>query len=105
MQLQSDTAHQRIAKHSLPTVPDLIAAGIIIALFVVCALGLRQMFGPSTSLTTGSISLSPWALANYALRTTLRMLIALGMSLVFTLIYATLSAKRQASGNGADTVA
>lgn len=43
MQLHSDTARRRISKHPLPTVSDLIAAGIIIALFVFCARGLRQM--------------------------------------------------------------
>lgn len=92
MRLPSDTAGG-IPERFLPAVPDLVATGIIIALFVLCALGLGQMFGPSTELTSGSISLSPWALPNYALRTTLRMLIALGASLIFTLIYATLAAK------------
>jgi NitT/TauT family transport system permease protein len=39
------------------------------------------------------ISLSPAALPNYALRTTVRMLAALVASLLFTLLYATLAAK------------
>jgi NitT/TauT family transport system permease protein len=39
------------------------------------------------------ISLSPWALPEYAARTSLRMLIAMGCSLIFTLTYATAAAK------------
>src|SRR5205085_4042186 len=56
---------------------------------------LRQPLG---SLAHGHISLNPWRLPDYALRTALRMLIALGLSLLFTFTYATLAAKSARAG-------
>jgi NitT/TauT family transport system permease protein len=76
-----------------PTLADFATAAIVIALLVICGLGLGQMLAPSASVLARPISLSPLALPNYALRTTLRMLIALGASLLFTLSYATVAAK------------
>jgi NitT/TauT family transport system permease protein len=53
----------------------------------------RQMVAPFAAAPPPEISLAPAALPNYALRTTLRMLLALGVSLVFTFTYGTLAAK------------
>jgi hypothetical protein len=51
------------------------------------------MVAPFAAAPPPEISLAPAALPNYALRTTLRMLLALGVSLVFTFTYGTLAAK------------
>ncbi len=48
---------------------------------------------PIQTLNQASISLNPIYLPEYALRTTLRMLSALAVSLVFTFVYGTLAAK------------
>ena len=53
----------------------------------------RLLSQPLTALATQPLSLSPVHLPEYALRTALRMLIAMGASLVFTFTYATLAAK------------
>ncbi|MDE1974134.1 MAG: ABC transporter permease subunit [Hyphomicrobiales bacterium] len=51
------------------------------------------MFGPLSAARSPEISLAPTALPNYALRTTMRMLLALIVSLLFALIYGTVAAK------------
>ncbi|HML07054.1 MAG TPA: ABC transporter permease subunit [Xanthobacteraceae bacterium] len=51
------------------------------------------MLAPLVATQPPEISLSPAALPNYALRTTMRMLAALVASLVFTFVYGTLAAK------------
>jgi NitT/TauT family transport system permease protein len=72
---------------------DFVAALVVFALLVLLGVGLRQMMAPVTSAVPQNISLSPWVLPAYTLRTTLRMLIALVASLFFTFTYATLAAK------------
>jgi len=72
---------------------DFVAALVVFALLVLLGLGLRQMMAPVAAAMPQEISLSPIALPNYVLRTTLRMFIALAASLLFTFTYATLAAK------------
>ncbi|MGP0059556.1 MAG: ABC transporter permease [Beijerinckiaceae bacterium] len=72
---------------------DLVAALVVFTLLVLLGHGLRQMMAPVASAMPQNISLSPWALPAYTLRTTLRMFIALFASLLFTFTYATLAAK------------
>src|SRR4029077_1284767 len=56
------------------------------------------LLAPLSQLAAAPISLDPRMLPGYAARTTLRMFAALGLSLVFTLTYATWRAKsRRAS--------
>ena len=72
---------------------DLIAALLVLATIIFLAdvgLGLMK---PLVIGEQNPISLSPWALPEYAARTSLRMLIAMGCSLIFTLTYATAAAK------------
>ena len=73
--------------------PDLVALAVIVTMIVLLGSGVQQMFGPLSAARTPEISLSPSALPNYALRTTMRMLAALVLSLLFTLIYGTVAAK------------
>jgi NitT/TauT family transport system permease protein len=80
-----------------PTIWDLVALPLVLGLLALVAWGgsamsMRYQLGQPLS-----ISLDPWALPAYALRTVLRMAWALVASLVFSLAYAALAAKsRQA---------
>ena len=66
---------------------------VILAIILLLGCSVQQMFGPLSAARAPEISLAPAALPNYALRTTLRMLAALLVSILFTLIYGTLAAK------------
>jgi NitT/TauT family transport system permease protein len=72
---------------------DFAATLLLLALLVLLGGAARQMVGPFNPGHPAHISLSPLALPLYTLRTVLRMLTALGASLLFTLTYATLAAK------------
>jgi len=75
-------------------------AAFIVVLGVIVFLGeaSRGVFAPISQLSATPISLDPRYLPEYAARTTLRMLVALGVSLVFTLTYATWAAKSERAG-------
>src|SRR5262245_16295375 len=77
----------------LPNPWDGVAFVLIIAIFALVAHAAGQMTIPLAIATTTPISLEPGVLPEYALRTTLRMILALLASLVFTFTYATLAAK------------
>lgn len=77
---------------------DAIAFLMVSAFLVLISLGVKEMTAPIGLLEQIPIGLSPWNLPEYALRTTLRMLIAVVASLVFTLGYATLAAKNRKAG-------
>jgi NitT/TauT family transport system permease protein len=73
--------------------PDLAALVLVVTVILLIGLGARQMLEPLAPAQVPKISLSPLALPNYALRTTMRMLAALVISLLFTLTYGTAAAK------------
>jgi len=77
----------------LPNGWDVIAFPLIICLIAMIAVGFHQTMLPIASLKTQAISLDPANLPEYAMRTTLRMLVAMLASLVFTLVYGSLAAK------------
>jgi NitT/TauT family transport system permease protein len=81
------------ARGLIPNRWDLIAFPLVIGLFVLAGIGAHQTIAPISALREPVVSLDPANLPGYALRTTLRMLVALVASLVFTLIYGTLAAK------------
>ncbi len=72
---------------------DIIAALLVLGLLVFIGEASRQLLQPLTELQAAPVSLDPMRLPEYAARTTLRMLVALLLSLVFTFTYATLAAK------------
>ncbi|MGH6956813.1 MAG: ABC transporter permease [Caulobacteraceae bacterium] len=72
---------------------DVVALAIVIGVFLAISHGARETFAPLKSLAEAPISLDPWRLPEYALRTSLRMIAAMVASLVFTFGYATLAAK------------
>lgn len=80
-------------KRLLPNGWDVIAFPLIIGLIAMMAVGFQQSMLPITSLETQAISLDPANLPEYAIRTTLRMLVAMLAALLFTLVYGTLAAK------------
>jgi NitT/TauT family transport system permease protein len=81
--------------HSTFSVWDLLALLIVLGVAALLAAGSRGVLGSLDVLTATPISLDPRMLPAYAARTTLRMLLALIASLLFTFGYATLAAKNR----------
>jgi NitT/TauT family transport system permease protein len=77
---------------------DLIA--VVIAIGAIAFLGeaSRGLLAPLTQLEATPLSLDPSRLPFYAARTTLRMFVALGLSLLFTFTYATWAARSRRAG-------
>jgi NitT/TauT family transport system permease protein len=72
---------------------DILAVLLIFGLLVFLGEASRNLFEPLAELQRQPPSLDPRNLPEYAARTTLRMLIAMVLSLFFTFTYATLAAK------------
>ncbi len=80
-----------------PNYWDLVALPLVLGAVALVAWGAMAMSARYQIGQVLSISLDPWRLPEYALRTVLRMACALVASLVFSLVYAALAAKsRQA---------
>ena len=77
---------------------DILAILLILGLLVFLAEASRNLFEPLAELQKQPPSLDPHNLPEYAARTTLRMLIAMMLSLIFTFTYATLAAKSGSAG-------
>ena len=77
---------------------DVLAFIVVIGLIAFLGETARGLFVPLTQLEVSPLSLDPVHLPEYAARTTLRMLAALFLSLVFTLTYATWAAKSDRAG-------
>ena len=76
-----------------PNIWDVIALVIVIGAIVLIVYGGEQTVAPLSALDVTPVSLDPTNLPAYALRTTLRMLLAIVCSIVFTFVYAALAAK------------
>jgi NitT/TauT family transport system permease protein len=76
-----------------PNIWDIVALILVIGAMVLIAYGGEQTTLPLSALDASPVSLDPVHLPFYALRTTMRMLLAIVCSIIFTLIYATLAAK------------
>ena len=74
---------------------DVLAFLLILGLLVFLAEASRHLLEPLAELQLQPVSLDPANLPEYAARTTLRMLIAMALSLLFTFTYATLAAKNK----------
>ena len=77
---------------------DALALVVVMGLIAFLAEANRGLLAPLSQLDAVPISLDPTHLPQYAARTTLRMFAALGLSLVFTLTYATWAAKSERAG-------
>ncbi|PVM88386.1 sulfonate ABC transporter permease [Caulobacter radicis] len=78
---------------TVPSWADLVAFVLLAALAVLVLRGAEDMSRPLAALHAAPVTLDPVRLPEYALRTTMRMFLALGASLVFTVTVATLAAK------------
>jgi NitT/TauT family transport system permease protein len=76
---------------------DILAVLLILGLLVFLGEASRNLFEPLAELQRQPPSLDPRNLPEYAARTTLRMLIAMALSLFFTFTYATLAAKSRSA--------
>src|ERR1700741_85552 len=74
---------------------DILAVLLILGLLVFLGEASRHLFEPLADLQRTPPSLDPRNLPEYAARTTLRMLVAMALSLLFTFTYATLAAKNK----------
>jgi NitT/TauT family transport system permease protein len=87
------------ARRLLPSRWDILAALLVLGFLVAFADVSRFLVHPLSSISGNYLKLNPADLPGYALRTSLRMLIALGVSLVFTFTYASWAAKNPRAGN------
>src|SRR6516162_9577301 len=76
---------------------DFLAILLILGLLIFLGEASRNLFEPLAELQRQPPSLDPHNLPEYAARTTLRMLIAMVLSLIFTFTYATLAAKNRSA--------
>src|ERR1700738_1449215 len=76
-----------------PNIWDVVALIIVIGAMVLIVYGGEQTTAPLSTLDIAPVSLDPANLPVYALRTTMRMLLAIVCSIIFTFIYAALAAK------------
>ncbi len=74
---------------------DILAVLLIVGLLVFLGEASRHLFEPLAELQKQPPSLDPRHLPEYAARTTLRMLVAMVFSLIFTFTYATFAAKNK----------
>jgi NitT/TauT family transport system permease protein len=87
------------ARRLLPSRWDLLAVALVLGFLVAFADASRFLVHPLSSITGKDLVLNPADLPGYALRTGLRMLIAMAVSLGFTFTYATWAAKNPRAGS------
>ena len=86
------------ASRGVPSRYDLIALLLVVGLLAFLAEGSRGVLAPLVTLDVSPVSLAPSHLPVYVARTTLRMIVALLLSLLFTFTYATWAAKSPRAG-------
>jgi NitT/TauT family transport system permease protein len=89
----NDILTPRLGQALRPNIWDVVALVLVIGAMVLIVYGGEQTTLPLSALDTSPVSLDPANLPLYALRTTMRMLLAIVCSIIFTLVYATLAAK------------
>ena len=82
-----------IRRSVLPSAWDIMALLLVVGAIVLIAYGAEVTTEPLSALDATPLSLDPANLPIYALRTTLRMLLAIVLSTIFTFIYAAAAAK------------
>src|SRR5476649_2778269 len=88
-----DVLTPRLGQALRPNAWDLVALILVVGVMVTIVYGGRQTTLPLSALDISPVSLDPANLPFYALRTTMRMLLAIVCSTVFTFIYAAIAAK------------
>src|SRR6202158_3437857 len=92
MTLQENLA-PRLEQALRPNILDAVALILVIGAMVLMVYGGEQTALPLSALDITPVTLDPANLPVYALRTTMRMLLAIVCSIIFTFIYAALAAK------------
>jgi NitT/TauT family transport system permease protein len=82
-----------IGRAMRPNIWDVVALILVIGAMVLIVYGGEQTVAPLSELERTPVSLDPANLPLYALRTVLRMLLAIVCSTIFTFIYAAIAAK------------
>lgn len=80
-------------QNAYPNLWDIAALLVVLAIIIVLAIAAKQMSSPFDLGEPIAIHLSAWYLPDYALRTVMRMFIAMGISLLITFIFGTWAAK------------
>src|SRR5712664_2200062 len=88
-----DILTPRLGQALRPNIWDAVALILVIGAMVLIVYGGEQTALPLSALDVSPVSLDPANLPVYALRTTMRMLLAIVCSIIFTFIYAALAAK------------
>src|ERR1700761_6134930 len=88
-----DTRPVALGQALQPNIWDIVALVLVTDAMVLIVYGGEQTTAPLSTLDIAPVSLDPANLPLYALRTTIRMLLAIVCSIVFTFIYAALAAK------------
>src|SRR5260221_3526816 len=83
----------RVGQALRPNIWDAVALILVIGAMVLIVYGGRQTTLPLSALDVSPVSPDPTNLPLYALRTTMRMLLAIVCSIIFTFVYAALAAK------------
>ena len=86
------------ARRLLPSGWDLLAAMLVLGFIILFAEASKNLMGPLSGISGQTLSLDPRLLPGYAVRTAMRMLLAMGVSLLFALPYATWAAKSRRAG-------
>jgi NitT/TauT family transport system permease protein len=88
-----DILTPRLGQALRPNIWDGVALILVVGAMVLIVYGGEQTALPLSALDVSPVSLDPTNLPVYALRTTMRMLLAIVCSIIFTFIYAALAAK------------
>ncbi len=91
--MQKIVTFTSVGRRALPNLYDLLALSLVFAIFIAVVHASHGVVMPLNAPGATDIHLNIKYLPYYALRTTLRMFIAMGFSLLFTFTYATLAAK------------
>jgi NitT/TauT family transport system permease protein len=83
----------RLGQALRPNIWDAVALILVIGAMVLLVYGGEETTLPLSALEVTPVSLDPANLPHYALRTTMRMLLAIVCSIIFTFIYAAVAAK------------
>src|SRR5260370_2475003 len=83
----------RLGQALRPNIWDAVALILVIGAMVLIVYGGRQTTLPLSALDASPVSLDPSNLPLYALRTSMRMLLAMVCCIIFTFVYAGLAAK------------
>jgi NitT/TauT family transport system permease protein len=88
-----DILTPRLGQALRPNIWDAVALILVIGALVLIVYGGEETTLPLSTLDVTPVSLDPSNLPHYALRTTMRMLLAIVCSIIFTFVYAALAAK------------